>query len=147
MQDILLSRKQFFSLIKRLDEINADVASLKFRSLPDVGFIDTYELLKLLQVTVRTVQRWRKSGNLPYSKIGGRYYYKADIIRDSFKMCPGQPVDSVDSVDPVVPVVPVVPVGVGPLEVEFPPPVIDLSEAEVEVMACQRCPLLLIFNS
>ena len=129
MQDILLSSKQYFSLIKRLDEINADVASLKFRSLPDVGFIDTYELLKLLQVTVRTVQRWRKSGNLPYSKIGGRYYYKADIILDSFKMCPGQPVE------------------VDPVEVEFPPPVVEKLESVNEEMACKTCPLLLIFNS
>ena len=132
MQDLLISFKQYQALTKRLDEINADVASLKFRSLPDVGFIDTYELLKLLHVTPRTVQRWRKIGILPYSKVGGRYYYKADIILDSFKIRPASPVS---------------PVEVYPDEVEFPPPVVEDLESVVEVMACKRCPLLMILIS
>ena len=124
MEDILLSQKQYHALLKRLDEINEDVSSIKFRSLPDVGFIDTYELLKLLHVTNRSVQRWRKSGRLPYSKIGGKYYYKADIIIDCFKMSPNLPV-----------------------EVEYPPPVVENLEKDIEVMACKRCPLYLILTS
>ena len=124
MEDILLSHKQYHALLKRLDEINEDVTSIKFRSVPEMGYIDTYELLKLLQVTNRTVQRWRKSGRLPYSKLGGKYYYKADIILDSFKMRPNSPV-----------------------EVEFPPPVIDdLVDGEQE-LTCKRCPLFLLLIS
>ena len=141
MQDILLSHKQYYALIKRLDEINEDVTSLKCRSLPDVGFIDTYELLKLLHVTPRTVQRWRKSGSLPYSKVGGRYYYKADIILDSFKMRPDCPVAI--AVGPLE----VRTVEVDPVEIEHPPPVVEKLESDDIVMKCKSCPLYLLLIS
>lgn len=124
MEDILLSHKQYHALLKRLDEINEDVSSMKFRSVPDVGFIDTYELLKLLLVSIRTLQRWRKSGRLPYSKIGGKYYYKADIILDCFKINPNSPV-----------------------EVQYPPPVIENLVNVEQEMTCKRCPLFLLLTS
>ena len=115
--------------------------------MPDVGFIDTYELLKLLLVTNRTIQRWRKSGRLPYSRLGGKYYYRADIILNSFKMKTGSPfapvevdpVDLVVSVDPIVPVVPV--------EVEYPPPLVEKLESDGIEMKCKTCPLLLLLIS
>lgn len=85
MEDILLSQKQYQALLKRLDEINEDVTSIKLMSEPATGYLDNYDLLKLLQVSTRTIQRWRKSGRLPYNKIGKKYYYKADLMLESFK--------------------------------------------------------------
>jgi len=90
-----------------------------------------------LQVTYRTVQRWRKSGRLPYSKIGGKYYYKADIILDSFKMKPDRQVSPVE----------VGPIEIGPVEVEFPPPVIENVASGDEMMVCKTCPLFLLLIS
>ena len=85
MQDLLFSLKQYQAVIKRLDEINEDVTSIKLMSGPGTGYIDNFELMKLLHVTRRTLQRWRKSGRLPYTKIGVQYYYKADLLLDSIK--------------------------------------------------------------
>lgn len=80
MEDILLSQKQYQALIDRLNKINADVTSIKQKTTTEAGYIDNYDLLKLLQVTNRTVQRWRLTGKLPYSRIGKKYYYRADLI-------------------------------------------------------------------
>ncbi|NWJ49444.1 MAG: helix-turn-helix domain-containing protein [Bacteroidetes bacterium] len=80
MEDILLSQKQYQAVIDRLNKINADVTTLKQKTAPEAGYIDNYDLLKLLQVTNRTVQRWRLTGKLPYSRIGKKYYYRADLI-------------------------------------------------------------------
>jgi Helix-turn-helix domain len=85
MQDLLFSLKQYQAVIKRLDEINEDVTSIKLMSGPGTGYLDNFELMKLLHVTRRTLQRWRKSGRLPYKKIGVQYYYKADELLDSIK--------------------------------------------------------------
>lgn len=124
MEDILLSQKQYQALLKRLDEINEDVTSIKLKSPPEVGYIDNHDLLMLLQVTNRTVQRWRKSGSLPYKKLGHKFYYRADLILDSFKTL---------SPDPT--------------EVEIPPPEIRTSnETEIQI-TCERCPLFVILNS
>jgi len=86
MQDILLSLKQYQALIKRLDEINDDVTSIKLKTRPEARYIDNADLLKILQVTNRTIQRWRKSKRLPYKKIGNRFYYRVDLVLDCFKL-------------------------------------------------------------
>ena len=85
MQDLLFSLKQYQAVIKRLDEINEDVTSIKLMSGPGTGYLDNFDLMKLLQVSPRTIQRWRKSGRLRFTKIGVQYYYKADLLLDSLK--------------------------------------------------------------
>jgi hypothetical protein len=85
MDELQISQKQYQAVIKRLDEINEDVTSIKLMSGPDTGYLDNFDLVKLLQVTPRTIQRWRKNGRLTYTKIGPKYYYKADLLLDSFK--------------------------------------------------------------
>ena len=86
MEDILLSQKQYHALLSRLDEINDDVTSIKLKTRPEARYIDNADLLKILQVTNRTIQRWRKSGILPFKKIGNRFYYSIDLVLDCFKL-------------------------------------------------------------
>lgn len=44
-------------------------------------WIDAQDVLMKLHVSPRTLQRWRLSGLLPYSRLNGKCYYrKSDII-------------------------------------------------------------------
>ena len=160
MEDIILSLKQYNALLKRLDEINSDVTLIKFKTGQETAFIDNYNLSKLLQVSARTLLRWRKSGRLPYLQLGKKLYYRADVILDSFKVrqnnvsldglkvrpnnvildnlkvCPDNVV--LDDLD-------VRPANV--IEIEYPQHGnFDQSDEENE-MACKRCPLFLILNA
>ena len=86
MQDILLSLKQYQALIKRLDEINDDVTTIKVKTRPEARYIDNADLLQILHVTNRTIQRWRKSGKLLFIKIGNRFYYNLDLVLECVKL-------------------------------------------------------------
>ena len=123
MQDILLSHKQYKSLLRKLEEINEDVTSIKLKSSDKIAYLDNYDLIKLLQVTYRTIQRWRNTGRLPYCKIGRRFYYRTDILLDRFKLHPDFRVEQ-----------------------EHPPDETRESEISKEYMACEKCPLFLILN-
>jgi hypothetical protein len=88
MNELLLSVKQYKSLLDYLEKIKNDVTILKQKSAGEACLVDTYDLVRLLQVTYRTIQRWRISGRLPFIKVGGRYYYRADLLIDLFKVMP-----------------------------------------------------------
>ena len=131
MQDILLSLKQYRALISRLDEINDDVTEIKHQSHPEDRYIDNHDLSMILHITLRTLRRWRRSGKLPYKKLGHRFYYRADCIMDVFKV---QPDEIKDEVEPVC--------ENEHLPHETTPP----DETEFQI-TCERCPLFVILNS
>lgn len=43
-------------------------------------YYDTAEMMEVLHVSDRTLQRWRKEGKLPFKKLGGKIYYLADDL-------------------------------------------------------------------
>lgn len=92
MEDILFSLKQYQAIITRLDKINDDVTSIKCRSKSDGNILDSHDVLILFHVSPRTLYRWRKTGRLPYSKIGNKIYYRADVILECFKVSSGAPI-------------------------------------------------------
>ena len=125
MQDILLSVKQYLALISRLDEINDDVTAIKLQSHLEDHYIDNHDLLMILQVSIRTLRRWRNTGKLPYKKLGHRFYYRADLIMDVFKVRPEE-MDDDHSASASPPTPP--------------------DETEIQI-TCERCPLFVILNS
>ena len=96
MNEILLSVKQYKSLLDHLERIKNDVTILKQKSAGEACLVDTYDLVRLLQVTYRTIQRWRLGGRLPYIRLGRRYYYRADQLIDLFKVIPNQTTEFVN---------------------------------------------------
>ena len=40
---------------------------------------------EFLNVTLSTVQNWRRSGIIPFAKIGGKIYYDAGKLKDLVK--------------------------------------------------------------
>ena len=119
MEDLLLSQKQYFALLRRLDEINQDVTSIKIKSEPDTNYIKNSDLMALLGVSKRTAQRWRLNGRLPFVKIGRKLYYRTDEVMNCFRVLPGDAIETRHS-----------------------PP---LGELAIQ-MECERCPLFVILN-
>lgn len=45
-------------------------------------WLDNQEVLQTLHISPRTLQTYRDNGTLPFSKIEGKFYYKAADIED-----------------------------------------------------------------
>ena len=125
MENILLTTEQFDALNRRIVEKNPDLASLINPSEFDENYITNPELMRLLKVSRRTIQRWRMNGRLPFIKIGKKMYYRTDSILNSFRMPTCSTIAGGHS----------------------PPPDYDESEEEIQQMECLKCPLFLILNS
>ncbi len=53
----------------------------KIESNEWTDWIDAQDVLLKMQISGRTLQRWRLKGLLPFSRVDGKYYYrKSDII-------------------------------------------------------------------
>ena len=100
MEELILSVKQYKSLLDHLERIKNDVTILKQKSAGEACLVDTYDLVRLLQVTYRTIQRWRIIGRLPYIRLGRRYYYRADQLIDLFKVIPDKTTE-IENMQPV----------------------------------------------
>lgn len=124
MQEILLSQKQYQALLNRLDDISNNVLLIKFKTGQESAFIDGYDLAKLLNVTYRTLSRWRKSGRLPYLQLNRRVYYRVDVLLDRCTI-------HSDAVD----------------KCEDPQPLIPEQIDETWEMKCKWCPLFLLLTS
>lgn len=78
-------------IIDRFDILSDNLEQIqKMRnSIDGEELLDNQDLLQMLKVSNRSLQRYRSIGKLPYYTISGKLYYKlSDIhqfIRDSFK--------------------------------------------------------------
>ena len=48
---------------------------------PETVWLDKQNILQMLPISARTLQRWRSKGILPYHKIDGRILYKLSDIQ------------------------------------------------------------------
>ena len=49
-------------------------------SMRSIRLFDNQDLCFMLKVSVKTLQRYRKKGILPYLLLDGKYYYRASDI-------------------------------------------------------------------
>ena len=71
-------------LYAKLEELCKDVRVLRNadRVLPeDDNLLDNQDLCLLFKVSIKTLQRYRAIGALPYFTISGKVYYKASDVR------------------------------------------------------------------
>ena len=66
-----------FTLIK---EYIISVNQSKSKLLKDT-WMDGQEVMLLLKISKRTLQSMRDNGTLPFSRINGKFYYKAEDIQ------------------------------------------------------------------
>jgi hypothetical protein len=79
---------------QKLDKIFNEIGSLRdelkeqkvksSKKLSDIWF-DNQEVMELLKVSPRTLQNMRDTQVLPYSKVGGKIYYKSTDIEKLLK--------------------------------------------------------------
>ncbi|KVV15017.1 helix-turn-helix domain-containing protein [Flavobacterium sp. TAB 87] len=89
-----IDRIEFLSwmerLIERFDLINENISELEKKrgSVDGEELLDNQDILQMLKISSRSLQRYRSSGKLLYYTISGKIYYKlSDIhqfIRESF---------------------------------------------------------------
>lgn len=57
------------------------IKASKSRKLSE-DWLDNQEVLQTLHISPRTLQTYRDNGTLPFSKIEGKFYYKASDIEN-----------------------------------------------------------------
>ena len=91
-----IDRMEFISWMERimerfdiLKEQITDIQKLR-NSIDGEELLDNQDLLQMLKISHRSLQRYRSSGKLPYYTISGKLYYKlSDVhqfVRESFNM-------------------------------------------------------------
>ncbi len=75
-------------LFDKLDELCKDMRALRNadKVLPeDDNLLDNQDLCLLFKVSIKTLQRYRALGVLPYFTISGKVYYRASDVREFIK--------------------------------------------------------------
>lgn len=75
-------------LFTKLEELCKDVRVLRTadKVLPeDDNLLDNQDLCLLFKVSIKTLQRYRAMGVLPYFTISGKVYYRATDVREFIK--------------------------------------------------------------
>ncbi len=97
---MLIDKQEFRAymdrIIDRFDMLDDKIERLiKSKHLIDgEDILDNQDVLQVLKISCRTLQRFRTSGDLPYFKMNGKTYYKlSDVnrfIREIFEAKPGR---------------------------------------------------------
>lgn len=71
--------KKIFDEIGALrEELKAEIVNN--RNKLTETWLDNQEVMEVLKISPRTLQAMRDSGTLPFSKVGGKIYYKASDV-------------------------------------------------------------------
>ncbi|MDM1415695.1 helix-turn-helix domain-containing protein [Myroides odoratimimus] len=89
-----VTRLEFISWMERLsvklDILSEHIAKVQLQTLNIDGeeLLDNQDVLQILKISPRSLQRYRSDKKLPYYRLKGKIYYKlSDVqqfIRDSF---------------------------------------------------------------
>jgi len=89
-----IDRMEFMAWMKRIMERFDLLSEIvknrehKFGAIDGEELLDNQDVLQMLKISARSLQRYRSSGRLPYYTISGKLYYKLsdvhEFIRDSF---------------------------------------------------------------
>jgi hypothetical protein len=88
-----VDRMEFLAWMERIMErfdILMELVSAKNQhtSIDGEELLDNQDILQMLKISARSLQRYRSSGKLPYYTISGKIYYKlSDVhqfVRESF---------------------------------------------------------------
>ena len=91
-----IDRMEFFAwmerIMERFDILKQHIIDIQKQrnTIDGEELLDNQDLLQMLKISHRSLQRYRSSGKLPYYTISGKLYYKlSDVhqfIRDSFNV-------------------------------------------------------------
>jgi len=91
-----IDRIEFFAwmerIMERFDILKQHIIDIQKQrnTIDGEELLDNQDLLQMLKISHRSLQRYRSSGKLPYYTISGKLYYKlSDVhqfLRDSFNV-------------------------------------------------------------
>lgn len=93
-----LNRREFFAwmdrIMDRFDLLDEKIKQLKKskHTIDGEELLDNQDVLTLLKISSRTLQRYRSSGKLPYYTISGKIYYRSSDIHHFIRVCFKSPV-------------------------------------------------------
>ncbi|MVZ63755.1 helix-turn-helix domain-containing protein [Sphingobacterium humi] len=76
-------------IIDRLDMLEGHIGDLekKRTSIDGEELLDNQDLLQMLKISHRSLQRYRSSGRLPYYTISGKLYYRLSDVHQFIRNC------------------------------------------------------------
>lgn len=80
--------ENFNKIISILERIEMHVTALKGNEskLIQTGLLDNQDLCIYLKVSKRTLQRYRRSGKLPFHRIGQKTFYLEDDVKEFLRL-------------------------------------------------------------
>lgn len=80
-------QQRFEQLMKRLDRIDSylEKMAIKEKLLEGEKLLDNQDVCQLLNVSKRTLQRYRSSGELPYQMVYHKTFYKESDVEAFIK--------------------------------------------------------------
>jgi len=80
-------------IMNRLDILSEDINGTKkqHNSIDGEELLDNQDLLHMLKISPRSLQRYRSSGKLPYYTISGKLYYKLSDVHQFIRECLSTP--------------------------------------------------------
>ena len=82
MEAIIINAEEWRTLLQKINQINAIVEQLTEQQQPtnNNAWLNDEQVCELLKISIKTLYRLRKSGDISYSTIAGKHYYKASAI-------------------------------------------------------------------
>lgn len=93
-----VTRLEFISwmerLSTRLDSLSENITKIQLQTLNIDGeeLLDNQDVLQILKVSYRSLQRYRSEKKLPYYKLKGKIYYKLSDVQQLLRDCFSIPV-------------------------------------------------------
>ena len=81
---ICIGEKTWTHLLDQLKELSALASQVRRRFEPQTsdGYMDSADVCRVLNITKRTLQSYRDKGILPYTRIGGKFFYRERDLAD-----------------------------------------------------------------
>lgn len=81
-------------IMTRFDHLSEHLQKLplKTQSIDGEELLDNQDVMQLLKVSPRSLQRYRSNGKLPYYTISGKLYYKLSDVHQFIRDCFSNPV-------------------------------------------------------
>lgn len=80
MDTKLIKRRGYIQMKYAFERFVREVGDLCISPAVDNKWLDNQEVCRLLNIQPRTLQKYRNYRNIPYSVIGGKYYYKSSDV-------------------------------------------------------------------
>lgn len=78
-KSLKIAEDNYIKIEKKLSEL---INQLEINRLPNsVQVLDNSQLMKLLNVSIKTLQHWRDNGIIGFSQIGTKIYYRISDIQ------------------------------------------------------------------